>query len=595
MRLLHTKSYRLKEFLGPEFPEYAILSHTWGEEEILYSDVVRDNVATSAIQNPGDAPMILEPSQPSWSQKHGGPKVLRSAQLALEKGYDYIWIDTCCIDKSSSAELSEAINSMFKWYSSAKECFAYLVDYKLSSAGSSFEYLEKSRWFQRGWTLQELIAPSSVLFFDQHWNFVGTRLSLCHQLHEITSIPPSVLERESDSDMYRWHYLRSHSVSNKMKWAIGRRTTREEDMAYCLLGIFNVNMPLLYGEGSKAFTRLLKKIVKEGGDQTLLCWDRRSTAQFLPKSPEAYATKLDIVGYHSSEDQFSHLQKHGMRFADNTMSLEVYLCSVLGDRNDMPSYVAILDCSVRNDCEGLTRAAIWLYEHAPRRFIFSYPSTVYVVRPTDPRYAVAVPDFHGASDSVPLPIDLTEISERVTIEIDDQRHHFSPGGMHGFSRPYGAMLFHRIEGNAPGLYQWGPSKPPHSDTTMIELNSTFGIEYPDKRSIVAVVVVAHVLDGRTTYPCMVVCFGDKPHSAKKRKPIVPLLTTDSNVMNEVFSCERWGNTDRFEESLRASNYQTEELNSTCIALGNGDFATVWIEESEFLGSLIYDLVLRISG
>lgn len=173
-------------------------------------------------------------------------------------------INRCCIDKTSSAELSEAINSMFRWYQNAQACYAYLADVS-SDSGPSQEPSEfsKSRWFTRGWTLQELIAPSNVVFYSRDWHILGTKDQLADLLERITRI---------DCETLRGQDLQFVSVSKKMSWAAHRKTSRVEDIAYSLLGIFDVNMPLLYGEGKKAFLRLQEEILKVSNDQTLFAW-----------------------------------------------------------------------------------------------------------------------------------------------------------------------------------------------------------------------------------------------------------------------------------------------------------------------------------
>ncbi|KAK0631454.1 heterokaryon incompatibility protein-domain-containing protein [Immersiella caudata] len=237
MRLLNTRTLELEYFPAEEKPPYAILSHTWGTEEVLFEDA-RDGAAKLRA-----------------CLKKGLAKVLKTAELALAGGYHYAWIDTCCIDKSSSAELSEAINSMFSWYRQSSVCYAFLEDYVHGKSN-----LGNSRWFTRGWTLQELIAPFDVRFYDSSWFMFGDRLRLSSRISKITSIDLLIL------------------VSNKMSWAAHRETTRVEDIAYCLMGIFDVNMPLLYGEGIKAFRRLQEEIVRRCNDQTILAWRREDFA-----------------------------------------------------------------------------------------------------------------------------------------------------------------------------------------------------------------------------------------------------------------------------------------------------------------------------
>ncbi|KUJ14849.1 HET-domain-containing protein, partial [Mollisia scopiformis] len=245
MRLLNVGTKQLKDFMGDDnIPEYAILSHTWGEDEVTF-DGLLDLFVKSKL---------------------GYTKIDYCCQQALEDGLEWVWIDTCCIDKSSSAELSEAINSMFRWYQNAVCCYVYLSDY-FQSTGSdevgNASGFANCRWFTRGWTLQELLAPKTVLFYSRTWIYLGSKDTLCKTLSEITGIERETLEGEA---------LNRTSIARRMYWAAGRVTTRTEDLAYCLLGIFDVNMPLLYGEGEKAFFRLQEEIIKSSSDQSLFAW-----------------------------------------------------------------------------------------------------------------------------------------------------------------------------------------------------------------------------------------------------------------------------------------------------------------------------------
>ncbi|KAK1753622.1 heterokaryon incompatibility protein-domain-containing protein [Echria macrotheca] len=267
MRLLNTTTLELELWLSA-IPEYAILSHTWGSEEVLFDDARHGRPHLEACG------------------KNGLDKVLRSARLAKENGYQYIWIDTCCIDKSSSAELSEAINSMFAWYRDSRVCYAFLSDYTHGT-----DKLEDSRWFTRGWTLQELIAPPDVQFVDSTWILFGDRCNLASQIATITKIDVLLLRVKTEhlgGRIERSELVSSYSISARMSWAARRETTRIEDIAYSLLGIFDVSMPLLYGEGPKAFRRLQEQIVRQSNDQTILAWRdwpgvfRRPKAVFAP-------------------------------------------------------------------------------------------------------------------------------------------------------------------------------------------------------------------------------------------------------------------------------------------------------------------------
>ncbi|OTB12530.1 hypothetical protein K445DRAFT_33740, partial [Daldinia sp. EC12] len=244
MRLLNTNTLEVVEFTQT-IPRYAILSHMWEYDELLFQDI-KDGHA---------------------SLRQGYAKVAGCCRQAIKDGYEWVWIDTCCIDKSSSAELSEAINSMYRWYADSCVCYAYLSD--LTSAGPtttfstrSKGYFKESRWFTRGWTLQELIAPRRIKFYSEEWVELGTKTNLREIITKVTGISEDVL--------LGYTALSDITVALKMSWAANRSTTREEDMAYCLMGLFDINMPLLYGEGTKAFKRLQEEIMHRYEDYTIL-------------------------------------------------------------------------------------------------------------------------------------------------------------------------------------------------------------------------------------------------------------------------------------------------------------------------------------
>lgn len=210
----------------------------------------------------------------------GYHKIKRCCEKALECRLQWAWVDTCCIDKTSSAELSESINSMFAWYADSKICFAYLEDVP---SGMSFSAVESqfvsSRWHTRGWTLQELLAPSKLLFFSRGWNLLGARNEFTPQLKRITGIDePYLLDEPSTT---RGSILRKASIAERMSWAAKRKTRKVEDMAYCLLGIFGVSMPLIYGEGGAAYIRLQEEIIRHCFDPTILAWNVRPRDQIL--------------------------------------------------------------------------------------------------------------------------------------------------------------------------------------------------------------------------------------------------------------------------------------------------------------------------
>ncbi|KAL8940419.1 MAG: hypothetical protein Q9211_002284 [Gyalolechia sp. 1 TL-2023] len=255
MWLLDTTTLQLVEFLPTNIPPYAILSHTWGDEEVSFQD----------LQKPAS----------KWLE--GYKKIEKCCALAQFEEYRYVWIDTCCIDKKSSAELSEAINSMFDWYKDSMVCYVYMSDVSINACdhGNRVHPFAESRWFRRGWTLQELLAPDHVQFYDHKWRHVGNLYQLSKQVSPITGIArPYLLHLQT---------FKTASVAARMSWASRRSTTRPEDEAYCLLGIFGINMPLLYGEGKRAFRRLQEEIARTSDDETLFAWIANSGDNTYPK------------------------------------------------------------------------------------------------------------------------------------------------------------------------------------------------------------------------------------------------------------------------------------------------------------------------
>ncbi|KAI9147186.1 Vegetative incompatibility protein [Paramyrothecium foliicola] len=234
-----------KEFYNEDVPPYAILSHTWSEgHEVGYSEACN-------IKN--------------HKRKTGYDKIMNACEQAWADDIDYLWVDTCCINKSSSAELSEAINSMFRWYQNATSCYVYLND-----VVELDQMTRHARWFTRGWTLQELIAPKrpdGMIFFNTSWKPIGTKYDLCDELFRITNIDVDILLHKTP--------LSSICVGRRLSWAAKRKTKRIEDEAYCLLGILGINMQINYGEQQGAFYRLQQEIVRSTNDLTILAWEPR--------------------------------------------------------------------------------------------------------------------------------------------------------------------------------------------------------------------------------------------------------------------------------------------------------------------------------
>jgi heterokaryon incompatibility protein (HET) len=241
MRLLSFNpdgSFSLIRFTDNNIPSYAILSHTWetDNQEVTFHDMV------NGLEN----------------NKTGYKKILFCGEQAKIDGLQYFWVDSCCIDKSDSIELQTSINSMFRWYQNAAKCYVYLSDVSTEKHFQSSKLLwepdfRQSRWFTRGWTLQELLAPRVVEFFSRDGQRLGDKDSLKQQIFEISRIPIEALKGN----------LSGFSIKERKSWALGRETTIEEDQVYCLLGIFGVFLPLIYGEGKDyAFQRLQDEINK---------------------------------------------------------------------------------------------------------------------------------------------------------------------------------------------------------------------------------------------------------------------------------------------------------------------------------------------
>lgn len=320
MRLLNAHTLELESFFGTSSsdgtPPYAILSHCWEDDEVLFADLSDLDGA---------------------KKKKGFTKIEKTCEQTIKDKLKFVWIDTCCIDKSSSAELSEAINSMFAWYRESYKCYAYLADVE------SAEDFAKSRWFTRGWTLQELLAPrhvrsdtqlwnyqtptesnmeavSGMDFFSQDWTRLGSKRGLSTAIATTTGVAKEYLEGAD---------LGKASVSMRMSWAAERLVTRSEDVAYSLLGIFDVNMPLLYGEGrTKAFRRLQEEIMKVSEDETIFAWEsmefgkNASSMGVLASEPGDFAEARDLIPFTSDDPTAPYALTHrGLR-------IDLQLCDV---------------------------------------------------------------------------------------------------------------------------------------------------------------------------------------------------------------------------------------------------------------------------
>ena len=295
---LDPKTELLVELFGPQLyqNQYAILSHCWGvsddeEREVMFKEMKKLTTMNKARRN-------------EIRNRSGYKKILDTCTQAQKDHLDWVWIDTCCINKESSSELSEAINSMHQWYANSKICYAYLHDVDDSSGfpvhrdeAKFGEFNGWPKWFSRGWTLQELVAPNLLHFFNKKWEHIGDKQRLASILNEITRIPTSILRYGMPSSR--------PSVAHIISWAADRRTTREEDRAYSLLGLLGVHLPMLYGEGKNAFRRLQLEIIRSSNDQSIFAWGwaRKTgwTSSFLADDPSHFRDCGTVVKMERSD------------------------------------------------------------------------------------------------------------------------------------------------------------------------------------------------------------------------------------------------------------------------------------------------------
>ena len=274
---------RVLEFADDETTKYAILSHRWIDStEVDYEEMV-------------NLTKMDKEERDEIRQRFGYKKILDSCKQAKRDGYAWLWADTCCIDKRSSAELSEAINSMYRWYENSAVCYTYLHDVpgSLFPTASDREKYAKGdgwpEWFSRGWTLQEMIAPSNVQFFNMDWQRLGDKRTLARTLRHITGVPEHILTDGLSGNR--------PCIAQIMSWAANRMTTRVEDRAYSLMGLLDVNMPMLYGEGKRAFHRLQLEIIRTSNDHSIFAWGRNDgrTGSILADDPSFFGDCANMV------------------------------------------------------------------------------------------------------------------------------------------------------------------------------------------------------------------------------------------------------------------------------------------------------------
>ncbi|KAK2767571.1 hypothetical protein FQN54_003729 [Arachnomyces sp. PD_36] len=321
MRFLNTATLQLEDVpdseLGPKYPQnkYVTLSHRWGaaKDEVSYADINESR---------------------DFKSKKGYPKLKGFCDLAASQGYRYGWDDTCCINKVDLSELSEAISSMYRWYEECDLCIIYLED-----VGPGRKSMMESTWFDRGWTLQELIGPRKAAFYDYNWHLLGTKSDLLEDLSTKTGIPIGILNHDVS--------LSSYSIAQRMSWAANRRTTKVEDRAYSLLGILDVNMPLIYGEREGGFKRLQQAIVQRYKDESIFAWSMKKgdtvTGLYAP-SPDFFAQCSDVISARGSPG-----------FTENNGEISFSLKTI---PHSMETYYALLNCTRKSSPDSRIAIAI---------------------------------------------------------------------------------------------------------------------------------------------------------------------------------------------------------------------------------------------
>jgi hypothetical protein len=311
MRLLNTHTLEFEEFAGRPEESYAILSHRSGDEEVSYKE--------------------FRKSREAVKHRAGYKKIVDFCEISKQRDYRLAWIDTCCIDKRSSAELSEVLNSMFEWYKYSRECYVWLEDYS-----GNLDDLHKCTWFSRAWTLQEMLAPERVVFFTSDWQVIGHKiftkptisgrrrldtisragiasigLNLVPWLAKASGIPETYLLGIS---------VRRASVAARMSWASHRSATRAEDRAYSLMGLFDINMPMLYGEGDAAFRRLQGEIMRNNDDSSIFCINTRQFT-LMARGPECFTNRGSVTkGCIQSAEPYSFTNRGLKLFATASTS-----------------------------------------------------------------------------------------------------------------------------------------------------------------------------------------------------------------------------------------------------------------------------------
>jgi hypothetical protein len=360
-------SYKLERFEPSRLwkdssKKYAILSHTWAQnnwEEVTFDDMKDLDTAR---------------------KKPGFNKLENVCKKAAASKIPYFWIDTCCIDKSGPHDqIQSEINSMYRYYSEAEVCYVLLSDVPGScpqlkdkdklkevfpkSKWTWQKHIMNSRWFTRGWTLQELVAPKKVEFYNRRWVWIGSlRGAFLETVSKTTQIPSELLQKKPKVS------LEDYTIAQRMTWAANRETTKEEDMAYCLLGIFNITMATIPAEGLRAFERLQLEIIRRSTDHSIFAWnwrpgfsDIKRKETLLAPHPSYFLTRDPIVPLRATRAENAR-NEHPFEMTNRGLQIRLPILTDSTKSAGSKERLALLNCCYKNEKGQKERIALLVKE-----------------------------------------------------------------------------------------------------------------------------------------------------------------------------------------------------------------------------------------
>ncbi|KAK5696353.1 hypothetical protein LTS12_028577, partial [Elasticomyces elasticus] len=408
MRLINVNTLELHTFVC-DMPRYAAASHRWKDGEEATIEDVKNRTNTD---------------KSGYRKMEGFARYIRKEIREIE----WFWIDTCCIDQGNASEVTEAVNSMFRWYSNAEVCIVYLADVGSAEGQRKFE---DSAWFCRGWTLQELLAPHVVIFLSNTWQLIGHKgrgavtiggirirggPALEPQVARITHIPETVLHDYSKS--------KKLTPEQKLAWIANRQTKKEEDMYYSLLGLFDVRMWLCYGEGAEsARQRLVREI-----DNLTRQDDRISKVASWLSAPDPRSNHYSARGLHEAGTGYWMLQSPQYQQWKDGDVRHLWLCGKVGSGKTV--LFSTIANDVRNHCEVTPRSGFAVFyfsftDEQKQSYDDLLRSLIYQLGCKDPILSTLFQAHQQSSQDTLSPRDLNrmlkiciESYDRVTLMLD---------------------------------------------------------------------------------------------------------------------------------------------------------------------------------